>query len=91
MGGRGEIRIETARAEHPDHVRLVVADTGPGIAARDLPNIFDPFFTTKVEGTGLGLSISYGIVQDHHGTIEAQSGQGEGTTFVLTFPLPPAG
>jgi two-component system NtrC family sensor kinase len=91
MAEGGEITIETAGSTPPGQLRLVVRDTGPGIAARDLPNIFDPFFTTKVEGTGLGLSISYGIVQDHHGTIEAQSGQGEGTTFVLTFPLPPVG
>jgi PAS domain S-box-containing protein len=83
--GRGEVRIETARAD--DHVRLVVADSGPGIAAEDLPNIFDPFFTTKSDGTGLGLSLSYGIVQAHHGTIDVQSALDRGTTFVLTFPL----
>jgi len=89
MGGCGEIRIETNRAEPPGHLRLVVADTGAGIPAEHLPNIFDPFFTTKPDGTGLGLSISYGIIQEHQGTVDVQSAPGRGTTFVLTFPLPP--
>jgi len=90
MGGRGSISIETNRSELPGHLRLVVADTGSGIPAEHLPNIFDPFFTTKPDGTGLGLSISYGIVQEHQGTVDVQYAPGEGTTFVLTFPLPPA-
>jgi len=86
----GQIRIETRPADRPGFVRLVITDTGPGIAPEDLPKIFDPFFTTKTDGTGLGLSISYGIVQDHHGTVDVESGPGRGTTFVLTFPLPGA-
>jgi signal transduction histidine kinase len=48
--------------------------------------VFDPFFTTKTTGTGLGLSVSYGIVQDHHGTVDVQSVPGKGTTFTLAFP-----
>ncbi|HSE06730.1 MAG TPA: ATP-binding protein, partial [Methylomirabilota bacterium] len=90
MAGGGEITIETARSEAPGHLRLLVRDTGRGIAAQDVPNIFDPFFATKAEGTGLGLSITYGIIQDHQGAIDVRSDQGRGTTFVLTFPLPPA-
>ena len=61
-------------------------DTGPGIPPEALPRIFDPFFTTKAGGTGLGLSISYGIVRDHHGTVDVESRDGEGTAFTLTFP-----
>ena len=86
IAGRGEIRIETAPSERPGWVRMVVADTGPGILPENLPNIFDPFFTTKPDGTGLGLSLSYGIIQDHGGTVDVQSSPGRGTTFVLTFP-----
>jgi two-component system NtrC family sensor kinase len=83
----GQVRIETGPApERPGRLRLVVTDTGPGIAPADLPHIFEPFYTTKPAGTGLGLAVSYGIVQDHHGTIEAQSAPGRGTAFVLTFP-----
>jgi two-component system NtrC family sensor kinase len=91
MAGGGAIRIETARVEGAEQVRLVVADDGPGIPAKDVPNIFDPFFTTKPEGTGLGLSVTYGIVEAHRGTIDVQSSPGKGTAFTLTFPSQPAG
>jgi PAS domain S-box-containing protein len=88
VDGGGEITVETSRAAgQPDAVRLLVRDTGPGIPPEALPRIFDPFFTTKAEGTGLGLAISYGIVRDHHGTVDVESRPGEGTTFLLTFPV----
>jgi hypothetical protein len=87
MGSRGEIRIETGPvAERVGWVRMVIADTGPGISPEELSKVFDPFYTTKRSGTGLGLSVSYGIIQDHHGTVDVQSTPGLGTTFVLAFP-----
>ena len=66
---------------------MTVQDTGSGIAREILPKIFDPFFTTKPEGTGLGLAISHGIVQDHGGTIDVRSTPGQGTEFILRFPV----
>jgi two-component system NtrC family sensor kinase len=55
MTAGGEIRIETGPdPERPGHLRLVVADTGPGIPAADLPHLFEPFYTTKPSGTGSG-------------------------------------
>jgi PAS domain S-box-containing protein len=85
--GGGEISVETSpQAGEPETVRLVVRDTGAGIPPEALPHIFEPFFTTKSNGTGLGLSISYGIVREHHGTVDVESRPGEGTTFVLTLP-----
>ncbi len=89
MTSGGEIRIETGPAERADWVRVTVADTGPGISPEDLSKVFDPFYTTKRTGTGLGLSVSYGIIQDHHGTVDVQSVPGQGTTFVLAFPAAP--
>jgi PAS domain S-box-containing protein len=87
MGSGGEIRIETGAApERAGWVRMAIADTGPGISAEELSKMFDPFYTTKRSGTGLGLSVSYGIIQDHHGTVDVQSIPGRGTTFVLAFP-----
>jgi PAS domain S-box-containing protein len=92
MPGGGQIRIETAPAERPGWIRLLVTDTGPGIPAEEISKIFDPFFTTKRTGTGLGLSVSYGIIQEHGGTVDVQSRPGAGTTFILSFPTTsPAG
>jgi two-component system NtrC family sensor kinase len=88
MTAGGEIRIQTGPdPERPGQLRLVVADTGPGIPAADLPHLFEPFYTTKPSGTGLGLAVSYGIVQDHQGAIDVRSAPGQGATFTLTFPI----
>ena len=69
-----------------------VADTGSGIPSEYLARIYDPFFTTKAigQGTGLGLSITYGIVREHDGSIDCESGLGQGTRFILAFPPAPA-
>jgi PAS domain S-box-containing protein len=87
MASGGEIRVETSTVpDTPGMIRLVIADTGPGIPAETLSRIFDPFFTTKRSGTGLGLSVTYGIIQDHGGKVDVQSSPDRGTTFTLTFP-----
>jgi PAS domain S-box-containing protein len=86
MTAGGHIRIETSPADRPGWIRLLVADTGPGIPAEEISRIFDPFFTTKRTGTGLGLSVTYGIIQEHGGTVDVQSRPGAGTTFILSFP-----
>ena len=82
----GQVRIETGPAERSGWIRLLIADSGPGIPAEEVSKIFDPFFTTKRTGTGLGLSVTYGIIQEHGGTVDVQSRPGAGTTFILSFP-----
>jgi signal transduction histidine kinase len=86
MGGAGQVRLVARAAQH-GRVVLAVEDSGPGIAAVDLPRIFDPFFTTKDpgEGTGLGLAISHRIMESFGGEIAARNGEGGGAVFELRF------
>lgn len=73
-------------------VELEIADTGIGIAEKDLPHIFDRFYKadearTRGKGsTGLGLSITRWIVERHRGSIRVESKPGEGTKFVICLP-----
>lgn len=73
------------------HVMIQISDNGPGIPEDVRAKIFDPFFTTKApgKGTGLGLSICYQIIEKHGGTIEVNSQIGDGTEFVISFPVRP--
>jgi len=86
-GSSGTLRL-SAHKDEGGGVELRVSDTGPGIPKEIQGRIFDPFFTTKPagQGTGLGLSVTYGIVKEHGGEIHLESGQGEGTTFIITLP-----
>ncbi len=70
------------------YARLVVRDSGPGIAPDIQSRIFEPFFTTKGvgEGSGLGLSVVHGIVTSHGGAIRVESPPGRGACFSVYFP-----
>ncbi|HOX77000.1 MAG TPA: PAS domain S-box protein, partial [Bacteroidales bacterium] len=71
-----------------EFIRLTIRDNGCGMEKEVLQQIFDPFFTTKPvgKGTGLGLSTVYGIVDQNHGFILADSQPGKGSTFHAYFP-----
>jgi len=85
------VTVRTRSEPEREGVRIDVIDTGSGIEPGVREKIFDPFFTTKAigQGTGLGLSISYGIVEEHHGSIEVQSTPGSGSCFTVRLPLQP--
>ncbi len=82
-----EIRVSARQIEN--RVILRMTDNGCGISLESRDRIFDPFFTTKEpgKGTGLGLSLAYGIIKEHSGSIECESKEGIGSTFILTLPL----
>jgi|GEM_PF-1326889 len=63
-----------------------VSDTGIGISPADKDKIFNPLFTGKSSGIGLGLSISRRYTELNGGSIEAESEEGSGSTFILTLP-----
>ncbi|RLD32046.1 MAG: histidine kinase, partial [Bacteroidetes bacterium] len=83
---KGEITITTIKQDK--NVVISIKDNGTGIPEELLGKIFDPFFTTKKigQGTGLGLSISHGIIQNHGGTIAAESIAGKETRFDIILP-----
>ena len=72
---------------------ISVEDTGVGIPQDSLDKIYERFYrvdksrSREVGGTGLGLSITKSIVLQHHGAIDVQSIEGEGTKFTVTVPL----
>ena len=66
---------------------LEVADTGCGIADKDIEKVFDPFFSTKFAGRGLGLSVVLGIVRAHDGCVTVESRPGKGSVFRVFLPL----
>jgi heavy metal sensor kinase len=93
-GGCVTIRAEGVGAAGESQVRLVIADTGAGIAPEHLPHIFDRFYQAdparSAGGTGLGLSICQWIAEVHGGSIHAASTPGRGSTFTVLLPAAPA-
>jgi two-component system, cell cycle sensor histidine kinase and response regulator CckA len=91
MPGGGRLQI-AARAlpGQPARAELSVTDTGSGMTEDIRQRIYEPFFSGLAGGTGLGMSVVYGVVQDHHGSIEVESSPGAGTTVRVQLPLDPA-
>jgi len=88
-GGRVNVRLRRTGEE----IELVVADTGEGISAEQLPHIFDRFHqvdrspTRRHGGLGLGLAIVRHLVQAHGGSVSAESaGRGQGACFTIRIP-----
>jgi signal transduction histidine kinase len=82
-GGRASLTVEIDGAD----VRIVVTDSGAGIAREDLEHVLDPFFSTKAEGTGLGLPIARQIAAAHGGSLTIESMPGHGTRVEVRLPL----
>jgi two-component system OmpR family sensor kinase len=84
-------RLTVSRADGTATVEL--HDDGPGLAPEQADRVFDRFYradasrTRASGGVGLGLSIVAAVAQAHGGTVAVRSAPGEGTTFVVTFPL----
>jgi two-component system, NtrC family, nitrogen regulation sensor histidine kinase NtrY len=79
--------VHTSLSEDGAAVEVVVSDTGHGLTDQIRERLFLPFYSTKHRGTGLGLAIAAKIVQEHGGTIRAESNSPKGARFVLRLPL----
>ncbi|HEX5648034.1 MAG TPA: ATP-binding protein, partial [Steroidobacteraceae bacterium] len=88
---QGSITLSAERAG--EWVRVEVKDTGPGIAAADMPHLFKPFVQlgdaqrNHREGTGLGLAISRHLARALGGDIDVASEAGRGSTFTVKLPV----
>jgi two-component system, NtrC family, sensor kinase len=88
VGQGGLVQLEVASCD--DRAVLTIRDDGCGMTDEVKEHLYEPFFTRRPDGqgTGLGLSITYRILQDHRGTIDAESdGPGCGSLFRVTLPL----
>jgi two-component system sensor histidine kinase PilS (NtrC family) len=98
-GEKGTVRVEVSgvRANGSDPivqphsaVRVVVSDSGPGVAAEHAARVFDPFFTTRDQGSGLGLSVVHRAVDAHQGSVIVDESALGGARFVLYLPAAPS-
>lgn len=79
--------IEVELSEKDDHVYIKVKDNGSGIDDTISQKIFEPKFTTKTSGMGLGLPMIKNIIETYNGSISYDTTKGEGTVFVVSFPI----
>ncbi|MFE1283518.1 two-component system sensor histidine kinase ZraS [Klebsiella aerogenes] len=86
IGRGGVIHVSASEADR-QRVKIVVKDSGKGMSDEELQAIFTPYFTTKADGTGLGLAVVQNIIEQHGGTIRAESQPGAGAVFTLWLPV----
>ena len=70
-----------------NNVIISVKDNGIGVSEDNKSRIFEPKFTTKSSGMGLGLAIIKNIIENYNGTITFNSELGNGTEFIVSFPI----
>ena len=99
IAGRGQLEIQAGieslvpeDQKRPKYLKISFKDMGKGILKSDVIRIFDPYFTTKEMGTrkgsGLGLAVSESVIKKHGGNIRIESMIGQGTTVIVSLPLP---
>lgn len=83
----GTVRVDAATVA--DSVQVVISDNGIGISKKDLPNVKQKFYRANNHkpGSGIGLAVAEEIVNAHHGTLEIESTEGEGTVVIVTLPV----
>src|SRR3989344_2983572 len=81
----GELQVTTSQTD--SFISIALKDTGVGIPKENIDKLFTPLFSTKTKGLGLGLAACQNIISAHHGKIEFESKEGQGTTFIIKLPI----
>jgi signal transduction histidine kinase len=90
--GGGWVGITVDAPHGGSHVRVSVADRGPGISPQDQKRVFEPFFrghdatAAQIHGNGLGLDLVRRIVEQHGGRVSLASEPGHGCRFTVELP-----
>jgi two-component system sensor histidine kinase HupT/HoxJ len=89
LAGRRNALLQVRTRRAGDGIEIRIADNGPGIPDDLQERIFDAFEGNKGAsgGAGLGLAIAFGIVREHHGTLDMDSREGEGSEFLIRLPV----
>ncbi|MEQ8572894.1 MAG: ATP-binding protein, partial [Fulvivirga sp.] len=82
--GQGVLSVQSVKRK--DLVQIFIKDNGCGIPEDKISTLFDPFFTNKQGGMGLGLTSTQNIINSHKGSIDVESVENQGTTFIISLP-----
>ncbi len=87
-----EGQVELRARVQDGQAGLMIRDTGIGLNSEEIPHIFERFYRAdvsrgKTAGTGLGLSIAKWIIDEHRGSVEVETREGEGSTFLVWLPV----
>jgi two-component system nitrogen regulation sensor histidine kinase NtrY len=87
MNKKGSIKIRTSFNSELRKLKIEIADSGPGISARDKDKLFLPNFSTKKKGAGLGLAIVNQVISEHNGSISVEDNEPCGAKFIIQIPV----
>lgn len=86
-----EVRIDKVRRDDTEWAIVCVVDYGIGIDPEDLPHVFDLFWRAEsvgsISGSGVGLASARRIIEQHGGTLRAESSRNQGSVFTVSLPL----
>ena len=88
VGGKIDVSLSLNR----EQAVITIADNGIGMSKEKMKHLYTRFFDgdyrkQNMPGTGIGLSLTHDLVKLHHGNIQCESLEGEGTTFTITLPI----
>lgn len=85
MPGGGILSLNTAKQN--GKFVLSISDTGQGVSRENLSKVFEPLFTTKTNGLGLGLATTKRVIEEHGGSIDLETTEGSGSSFIISLPV----